>query len=53
MLWTVESTERTVNLPQHPRLVSFLPLAHIAERVASHYLGMWYVGEVWYCPDMT
>ena len=53
ILWTVESTERTINLPQHPRLVSFLPLAHIAERVASHYLGMWYVGEVWYCPDMT
>lgn len=53
VLWTVESTERTVNLPKHPRLVSFLPLAHIAERVASHYLGMWYVGEVWYCPDMT
>jgi long-chain acyl-CoA synthetase len=53
VLWTVESTERTINLPQHPRLVSFLPLAHIAERVASHYLGMWYVGEVWYCPDLT
>lgn len=53
VLWTVESTERTINLPQHPRLVSFLPLAHIAERVASHYLGMFYVGEVWYCPDMT
>ena len=33
--------------------MSFLPLAHIAERIASHYLGMWYVGEVWYCPDMT
>jgi long-chain acyl-CoA synthetase len=53
VLWTVESTERTINIPRHPRLVSFLPLAHIAERVASHYLGMQYVGEVWYCPDMT
>ncbi len=53
VLWTVESTERTIKLAKNPRLVSFLPLAHIAERVASHYLGMWYVGEVWYCPDMT
>jgi long-chain acyl-CoA synthetase len=53
VLWTVESTERTIKLPQHPRLVSFLPLAHIAERAASHYLGMWYVGEVWYCPELT
>lgn len=53
VLWTVESMERTLSIPRHPRLVSFLPLAHIAERVASHYLGMWYVGEVWYCPDMT
>jgi long-chain acyl-CoA synthetase len=53
VLWTTESTERTIQIPKHPRLVSFLPLAHIAERVASHYLGLWYVGEVWYCPDMT
>jgi long-chain acyl-CoA synthetase len=53
ILWTVESTEQTLHVPKHPRLVSFLPLAHIAERVASHYMGMQYVGEVWYCPDMT
>ncbi len=53
VLGTVESTERTINLPKHPRLVSFLPLAHIAERVASHYLGLWYVGEVWYCPGIS
>lgn len=53
VLWTVEATERTVNLARHPRLVSFLPLAHIAERVASHYLGLWYVGEVWYCPELN
>ncbi|MGZ5384089.1 MAG: AMP-dependent synthetase/ligase [Acidimicrobiia bacterium] len=53
VLWTVESVERTIKLPKHPRLVSFLPRAHIAERVASHYLGMFYVGEVWYCPDMA
>jgi long-chain acyl-CoA synthetase len=53
VLWTVESMERTTAMPRHPRAVSFLPLAHIAERVASHYLGMQYVGEVWYCPDMT
>jgi long-chain acyl-CoA synthetase len=53
VLWTVEAVDRTFSLPEHPRLVSFLPLAHIAERVASHYLGLWYVGEVWYCPDQT
>jgi long-chain acyl-CoA synthetase len=53
VLWTVGSTEQTLHIPKHPRLVSFLPLAHIAERIASHYMGMQYVGEVWYCPDMT
>lgn len=53
VLWTTEALERTLPIPKHPRLVSFLPLAHIAERIASHYMGMWYVGEVWYCPDMT
>ena len=53
VLWTVESMVQTLEVPMHPRLVSFLPLAHIAERIASHYVGMHYVGEVWYCPDMT
>lgn len=53
VVWTTESVRRAVDLQLHPRLVSYLPLAHIAERVASHYLSIYLAGEVWYCPDMT
>jgi long-chain acyl-CoA synthetase len=33
-------------------MVSYLPLAHIAERMSTHYLGVYLAGEVWYCPDI-
>jgi long-chain acyl-CoA synthetase len=33
-------------------MVSYLPLAHIAERMSTHYLGIYLAGEVWYCPDI-
>ena len=52
VMWTVESVRRLIRLDPHPRLVSYLPLAHIAERAASHYLGIYLAGEVWMCPDM-
>lgn len=51
LLWTTESVRRGFDLPGNLRLVSYLPLAHIAERMATHYLGMWLVGQVYYCPD--
>lgn len=53
VLWTLEAMGMAVDLPDHPRLVSYLPLAHIAERAASHYLGMWLVGEVTYCANVA
>lgn len=53
VLWTTESVRRTVDLPEHPRLVSYLPLAHIAERLAGHYLAIFTAAEVWTCPDMA
>ena len=34
-------------------MVSYLPLAHIAERLATHYLGTYLAGEVWYCPNLA
>lgn len=33
------------------RSISFLPMAHIAERMVTHYLPMGYGGEVTTCPD--
>ena len=52
VVWTAESVRRSADLREHPRMVSYLPLAHIAERMASHYEGIYLGGEVWYCPDM-
>ena len=53
VLWTAESVYRVAQPPPNPRLVSYLPLAHIAERMTSHYNGIYLAGEVFYCPDMA
>jgi long-chain acyl-CoA synthetase len=41
-----------VQYPAGLKGVSYLPLAHIAERAATHYLGMAKVGDVHFCPDV-
>lgn len=53
VVFTAESMRRGVDLPMHPRMVSYLPLAHIAERMASHYVGTYLCGQIYFCPDMT
>ena len=53
VLWTAESVRRAIDFPPNPRSVSYLPLAHIAERMATHYLGVYLAGESWLCPDMA
>jgi long-chain acyl-CoA synthetase len=53
VVWTTESLDRAVKTSPHPRLVSYLPLAHIAERMATHYNGIYRAGEVYYCPDLN
>jgi long-chain acyl-CoA synthetase len=52
VVWTAECLRRAVDLGENPRMVSYLPLAHIAERMSTHYLGVYLAGEVWYCPDI-
>ncbi|HEX6946976.1 MAG TPA: long-chain fatty acid--CoA ligase [Acidimicrobiia bacterium] len=52
VVWTLESLRRAANLQLGVRMVSYLPLAHIAERLATHYLGTYLAGEVWYCPSI-
>jgi long-chain acyl-CoA synthetase len=55
--WTVESMK--ITLAHHPdfktfagkRLVSYLPMAHIAERMVSHYQQAFLGYEVTCCPD--
>ena len=51
--WTVESLRETIQLDEYvgKRLVSYLPMAHIAERVVSHYQPAMLGFEVSCCPD--
>ena len=51
--WTVESLRRALDLEEYAgrRLVSYLPMAHIAERMVSHYQQIYLGFEVTTCPD--
>jgi long-chain acyl-CoA synthetase len=51
--WTVESLRRRLDLGRlaGKRLVSYLPMAHIAERMTSHYQQAFVGFEVTTCPD--
>ncbi len=53
VVWTLESLSRAEDLSLGVRMVSYLPLAHIAERLATHYLGTYLAGQVWYCPNLA
>jgi long-chain acyl-CoA synthetase len=53
VVWTIECLRRGANLKLGARMVSYLPLAHIAERLATHYLGTYLAGEVWFCPNLA
>jgi len=53
VVWTLETLRRAASLDLGVRMVSYLPLAHIAERVATHYLGTYLLGAVWYCPSIA
>lgn len=53
VVWTVECLRRGASLKLGARMVSYLPLAHIAERLATHYLATYLSGEVWFCPNLA
>ncbi len=59
-VWTNESADRYLrraarvqgmDYPDHRRMVSYLPLAHIAERQVTHYAALYGGNEVTFCPD--
>ena len=53
VVWTAECLRRAANIDLGPRMVSYLPLAHIAERLATHYLATYLGGQVWFCPNLA
>ncbi|WP_030167676.1 AMP-dependent synthetase/ligase [Spirillospora albida] len=46
-----EMVRRTSVLPEHPHGVSYLPFAHIADRVLSYYLPINLASHIHFCPD--
>ena len=53
VVWTTECLRRAADLEFGARFVSYLPLAHIAERMVSHYLGTYLAAQVWFCPNLA
>ena len=51
MLFTVRSYDAVLHLPDGGNVVSYLPMAHIAERNCSHYFPMLLGFTVTCCPD--
>jgi long-chain acyl-CoA synthetase len=55
--WTLESQSRSFERAGRPfrgqTLISYLPLAHVAERFASQWHGIYNGHEVWFCPDLN
>ena len=51
IIYELAAAESMSILPHGVRWVSYLPLAHIAERMFSIYLPMYTTGHVHFCPD--
>jgi len=50
ILWTMESSRRRLKFDKET-LVSYLPLAHVAERFTSQWNGIYVGHDVYLCPD--
>ncbi len=51
LLSAFRAIDQVFRLPDEGRLISWLPMAHIAERNASHYVSIGYGATVTCCPD--
>ncbi len=53
VIWEGESLKECLRFddPVGTRVISYLPMAHIAERMVSHYAGLYLAYEVTTCPD--
>ncbi|WP_433225679.1 AMP-dependent synthetase/ligase [Actinomadura formosensis] len=51
VLQEAEMVKRSSALPEHPAGVSYLPFAHIADRVLSYYLPVRLASHIHFCPD--
>jgi long-chain acyl-CoA synthetase len=51
ILYEVVTATESGNAPLHVRWVSYLPLAHIAERMFTLYLAIFNAGHIYFCHD--
>jgi long-chain acyl-CoA synthetase len=51
MLFTMDAYDQVLHFPRGGRVVSYLPMAHIAERNCSHYFPMAFGFTVTCCPN--
>ena len=52
VLWTVASLDRTGQFPTGMKAISYLPLAHALERLATHWVSSWKAANVHPCPEV-
>ena len=51
VLWTIEGLfGQMIPATMHPRIVSYLPMAHIAARAGDHYQAIYRVGQIFPVP---
>jgi long-chain acyl-CoA synthetase len=53
LLYQLEVTRRLLDVQPHQRGVSYLPLAHVAERMTTHYLGVRFAGTVYFVREVA
>ncbi len=54
VLWTIESYLNTTGIVSpKPRMISYLPMAHITERVAHHYHMITRLGQLYFALEIT
>ncbi len=51
--WTMESVFRHFKVPMHLSAISYLPLAHVAERATSYAASVRQASVTYFCPEMT
>jgi long-chain acyl-CoA synthetase len=53
MLWDLTSVRRMVGTTSTDRVISYLPLAHAADRALAYYAGILGGHQTYFCPDLT
>jgi long-subunit acyl-CoA synthetase (AMP-forming) len=51
IMFSAHAIDELIPLPPGARLISWLPAAHIAERMAHHYIPIIYAGTITTCPN--